>query len=95
MNGYSNSFVQIRHKLHSISGAVLRGYCKFVANKLTAIVVLCLCVVYWVFILIGAIRMEPKLDGQKLLPHDSPLKEIDRLLTQVVWHEHHPVSNYA
>lgn len=83
---------ELKRKIRTLFSESIKGYSRFLANPFTALAVVALCGCFWFFAILGALRIQPLLDGQKLLPKDSPLLEADRLLTENVWSEHHPVT---
>lgn len=59
---------------------ILKLYCRLLTDRRFAIVLGVLVVIYWYFAIVGALRIETKLDTKKILPKDSPLQRPNELL---------------
>lgn len=68
------------------------AYCKWIMHPATGIVIILLVVSFLTFSVIGFIRIDARLDTEKILPHDSPIHEPHELVAHKVWVDYYPVS---
>lgn len=61
----------------------------------TGLVVILLVVSFLIFSIIGFIRIDTKLDTEKILPHDSPIRRPHELIAHKVWSDYYPVTVFV
>ncbi|TKR58407.1 hypothetical protein L596_029855 [Steinernema carpocapsae] len=81
-----------RKKIDQFMQAILRFYCRIIANRAFTVTLIGAVVVYWYFAIYGALNIQVRLDAVKILPKDSPIQKPNQLLTETVWAEYHPVT---
>lgn len=81
-----------RVKLHGFWRRLIKSYCKLLVNKVFFVFILILTGVYWYFAIYGITSMKTRLDAAKILPNDSPLQTPNKILTDIVWAEYHPIT---
>jgi hypothetical protein len=58
-------------------------YCRLIELRMFFAVLMIGTVAYWCFGVIGALHIKTRLDVQKILPNDSPLKVPNRLISNL------------
>lgn len=71
---------------------ILRIYCRMLEHRCFAAVLTLAVFVYWYFAIIGALNIKTRLDTVKILPKDSPIQAPNRILSDIIWAEYHPVT---
>lgn len=61
----------------------------------TGIVVIVLVILSLSAAIIGFIRIDSRLDTEKILPYDSPIIEPHRLIAHKVWTDYYPVTIFV
>lgn len=61
----------------------------------TGIVVILLVVSFLAFAIIGFIRIDARLDTEKILPQNSPIREPHELIAHKVWVDYYPVTIFV
>ncbi|KAI6203763.1 hypothetical protein M3Y94_00594000 [Aphelenchoides besseyi] len=82
-------------KLASLYDRVSVTYCWWIMHPATGIVVCLLVVSFLCFAIIGFIRIDARLDTEKILPYDSPIREPHRLIAHNVWTDYYPVTVFV
>ncbi|CAD6189063.1 unnamed protein product [Caenorhabditis auriculariae] len=81
-----------RNLIRSFWTSAIKVYCKLLVNRVFFCLVVVFTAVYWYFAIYGLLTMKTRLDTVKILPKDSPLQKPNRVLTNIVWAEYHPVT---
>ncbi|CAD5206517.1 unnamed protein product [Bursaphelenchus okinawaensis] len=95
---YSPNSDVIPHKetrLSRIYDKVSVAYCKFIMHPATGIIVCLIVILTLTAAIIGFIRIDSRLDTEKILPHDSPIRTPHELIAHNVWTEYYPVSIFV
>jgi hypothetical protein len=61
----------------------------------TGLVVILMVVSFLGFSIVGFIKIDARLDTEKILPYDSPIKEPHELIAHKVWSDYYPVSIFV
>ncbi|VDN02925.1 unnamed protein product [Thelazia callipaeda] len=81
-----------RMQIHNFSRWVLKMYCRVLGHRFFTAFLMIAVIVYWYFAIIGALNIRTRLDTVKILPQDSPLQAPNRILSEIIWAEYHPVT---
>ncbi|KAI6221320.1 Patched domain-containing protein 3 [Aphelenchoides fujianensis] len=71
------------------------AYCKWIMHPATGIVVCLLVVSFLCFAIVGFIRIDARLDTEKILPFESPIREPHKLIAHKVWTDYYPVTVFV
>ncbi|CAD5209383.1 unnamed protein product [Bursaphelenchus xylophilus] len=70
-------------------------YCRWIMHPATGIIVCILVVFTLIASIIGFIQIDSRLDTEKILPHDSPIREPHKLIAHKVWTDYYPVTVFV
>uniref|UniRef100_A0A1I7WSX7 SSD domain-containing protein n=1 Tax=Heterorhabditis bacteriophora TaxID=37862 RepID=A0A1I7WSX7_HETBA len=70
-------------------------YSRFLTKKSTRIGVILLSFGFLLISLYGTLTIETKIDSQRIIPYDSPLRESDKLFKEYYWKEHELIEIFV
>ncbi|VDK25146.1 unnamed protein product [Anisakis simplex] len=79
-------------EVDSFMRCVLIYYCRLIGHRLFTIVLTGALITYWYFAILGALTIKTRLDTVKILPKNSPIQAPNRILSDIIWAEYHPVT---
>ncbi|KAH7728589.1 CRE-PTR-5 protein [Aphelenchoides avenae] len=91
----SQMFLASRKKVHNALHVFSEWYCVVISHKLFFATLCMGAVVYWYFAVAGTLNINSKLDTEKILPIDCPIREPHRLISHMVWTEYYPVTVFV
>uniref|UniRef100_A0A914EAA3 SSD domain-containing protein n=1 Tax=Acrobeloides nanus TaxID=290746 RepID=A0A914EAA3_9BILA len=72
-----------------------RIYSKILQHKFFTYSLLIGVLVYWYFAILGTLTIKSKLDTEKILPRDTPIRTPHEVIMRLVWNEYYPVTVFV
>lgn len=67
-------------------------YCELLQNKYIICILFIGTIFYLYFAIVGTFQIDAKLDTDKILPQNCPIREPNRIITNMVWTQYYPVT---